>query len=323
MSSAVDPQFARQIVDDGVRRYIAARREKIPGFVDDMYTFAASLRLHRHAVGLDLLRAPTNVLLVLPVVLAQASAYGLAKAGAGDTAEWLRRRQWFFGTDVGREIEWRIFSELLELPIRQRGRESLRDALAEEILRDVRLTAQLQALLAEHADVLRRPQVREQLMTALSSYTDTRAAAAELTNAFLLMGTGAAALHKLTPGVLSFGPALATAAAQHAAIAGFPLGTTLGGVWYGAFPAQPALWAVASTTAGMLLMLSCVAAFTGVIADPVQRRLKLHHRRLHKFLDTLESNLLGSQVEFAPRDYYVARVIDVVEIARAVLRQIR
>ena len=280
MPSAIDPQVAKQIVDDGVRRYIAARREKVPRFVDEMYTFAGSLRLHRHALGLDLLRAPANVLLVLPVVAANLSAYGLAKTGVGKPAEWLRNRQWFLRTEVGREIEWRMFSELLELPVRQNGRDFRRDALAEEILGDARLSAHLQGLLAENADLLRRAQVRDKLEAALSAYTDTRAAATELASAFVLMGTGAATLQKLTPSVLSFGPALATAAAQQAAIAGFPLGTALGGVWYGAFPAQPAIWMVASTTAGMLLLLSCIAAFTGVIADPVQRRLGLHHRRL-------------------------------------------
>jgi len=323
MAQSLDPQVAQQIVDDGVRRYIAARREKAPQFVDSLYTFAASLRLHRHAIGFDLLRAPANLLLVLPVVLAYVAAFGLARSGAHKPAEWLRRRQWFLHTDVGREIEWRIFSEFLELPIQQAGRETRRDALAEEILGDAGLSAQIQELLSEHASVLQRPEARKKLEDALSAYTDTRAATAELTNAFVLMGAGAATLQKLTPGVLSFGPAVATVATQQAAIAGFPLGTTLGGLWYGAFPAQPAIWAVASTTAGMLLLLSCLAAFTGVIADPVQRRLGLHQRRLNKFLDTLESNLLGEHAHFAPRDYYVTRVIDIFEVIRAVLRQLR
>jgi hypothetical protein len=323
MTQPIDPQLAQQIVDDGVRRYIAARREKIPQFIDSMYTFAGSLRLHRHAVGFDLLRAPANLLLVLPVVLANVSAYGLAKTGVHKSAEWLRRRQWFLRTDVGREIEWRIFSEFLELPIQQTGRETRRDGLAEEILGDAGLSAHIQELLSRHSNLLQRPDVRQKLQAALSAYTDTRAATAELTNAFVLMGTGAATMQKLTPGVLSFGPAVATAATQQAAIASFPLGTTLGGLWYGAFPAQPAVWAVASTTAGMLLLLSCLAAFTGVIADPVQRRLGLHQRRLNKLLDTLESHLLGEHAHYAPRDYYVTRVIDIFEVIRAVLRQLR
>ncbi len=323
MTLAIDSQTARRIVDEGVRRYIAARREKVPQFVDRTFTFAASVRLHRSALGLDLLRAPVNVFMVLPAALANLSACGLAKAGAGRTAEWLRRREWFLRTDVGREIEWRIFSELLELPLRQGGRETRRDALAEEILRDVALNEHFQQVVAEHAELLRRPGARAQLEVALSAYTGTRAAAAELTNAIILMGTGAATLNSLTPGALSFGPALAVAATQHAAIAGFPLGTTLGGFWYSVFPAQPAFWTVTASTAGMLLLVSCIAAFTGVIADPVQRRLGLHQRRLHKFLTTLESNLLGEHAYFAPRDYYVTRVIDLFEIARVVLRQLR
>ncbi|MDH3715683.1 MAG: hypothetical protein OET44_17745 [Gammaproteobacteria bacterium] len=323
MQEAIDTQTASRIVDEGVRRYIAARRGKVPQFVDRTFTFAQSMRLHRHALGLDLLRAPANVLMVLPAVLGDVSARCLSRIGARRAAEWLQIREWFLRTDVGREIEWRIFSELLELPIQQKGREALRDALAEEILSDASLSAHLQDLLAEHSDLLRRPHAREQLELAFSAYTGTRAAAAELANAIILTGAGGAALQKLTPGALSFGPAVAIAATQHAAIAGFPLGTTLGGLWYGVFPVQPALWLVTASAAGMLLLVSSVTAFTGVIADPVQRRLGVHQRRLHKFLDTLEVNLLGEQASFAPRDYYIARVIDIFEIARVVLRQIR
>jgi hypothetical protein len=268
MNDTIDTRTAGRIVDHGVRRYIAARRDRVPQFVDRTYTLAASLRLHRQALGLDLLRAPANVLMVLPAVLGNVSAYGLTRIGARRPAEWLQYREWFLRTDVGREIEWRIFDELLELPIRQDGREAVRDALAEEILRDASVSSHLRDLLREHADVLRRPQAREQLEVALSAYTGTRAAAAELANAIILMGAGGAALHKLTPGALSFGPAIATVATQQAALASFPLGTTLGGLWYGAFPAQPALWLVTASAAGMLLLVSSLTAFTGVIADP-------------------------------------------------------
>jgi len=51
---------------------------------------------------------------------------------------WLSRflalRRILLGTTVGREIEWLILTELLELPVRQGYRIARKDALAETIL---------------------------------------------------------------------------------------------------------------------------------------------------------------------------------------------
>ena len=42
--------------------------------MDSVYSFQGSLDLHRHALGWDILRAPLNVLLVLPTALLMATA---------------------------------------------------------------------------------------------------------------------------------------------------------------------------------------------------------------------------------------------------------
>jgi hypothetical protein len=57
---------ARAVVDRAIDRYITARHDKVTGFVDANYSLIGSLRLHRKALGLDLLRAPANVALALP-----------------------------------------------------------------------------------------------------------------------------------------------------------------------------------------------------------------------------------------------------------------
>ena len=61
----------RATVDRAIDRYIAARHDKVAAFVDGNYSLIASLRLHRKAFGLDLLRAPANVALALPYVASQ------------------------------------------------------------------------------------------------------------------------------------------------------------------------------------------------------------------------------------------------------------
>jgi hypothetical protein len=63
--------------------------------------------------------------------------------------------------------------------------------------------------------------------TAIVDYAVTRITVAEITTALLSLGTGAAALSKLTRGAMTLGPALATMLAQQAAVASFPLGGAL------------------------------------------------------------------------------------------------
>ena len=59
-------------MDHAIDRYIAARHERVAGFVDRHFSLIGSLRLHRRASGRDLVRAPANVLLMLPYLGMQA-----------------------------------------------------------------------------------------------------------------------------------------------------------------------------------------------------------------------------------------------------------
>ena len=70
----------RAIVEHAIERYIAARHERVAAFVDRHFGLIGALRLHRHALGLDLLRAPANVLLVVPYLSMQLGGGGPAPA---------------------------------------------------------------------------------------------------------------------------------------------------------------------------------------------------------------------------------------------------
>lgn len=314
---------ARAIVERAIDRYIAARHERVVAFVDRHFSLIGSLRLHRRALGRDLVRAPANVLLMLPYLGMQAGGAALRRLGAREAARRLRGRRLFLDTDVGRELTWRLHTELLELPYDDGGRRSERDALAETTLADARIAPAVEALAAtarRHAD---DPERRARLRQMLDAYAGTRAAAADLVNNVLLASAGMAAFQKLTPGTLSLGPAIAAALAQQAAVASFPLGATLGGVWYGLFPATPSAALVAGATGGLVLLTATTAAFAGVASDPLQRALGLHQRRLHRLIDALGRELKGdSDAAFHARDHYVARIFDLVDLARATYRAI-
>jgi hypothetical protein len=314
---------ARAIVDHAIDRYIAARHERVAGFVDRHFSLIGSLRLHRRAFGRDLVRAPANVLLMLPYLGMQVSSGALRRLGARRAARRLTRRRLFLDTDVGRELTWLLHTELLELPYDDGRRRSERDALAETVLADARVAAAvdvLAELARHHAD---DPDQRARLRNLLDAYASTRAAAADLVNNVLLASAGMTAFQKLTPGTLTLGPAIAAALAQQAAVASFPLGASLGGVWYGLFPATPSAALVAGTTGGLVLLTASTAAFAGVVSDPLQRALGLHQRRLHRLIDALGRELKGdSDAAFHARDHYVARIFDLIDLARATYRAI-
>ena len=312
---------ARQIVDEAAARYCAARRAKIDDFVDRTFSLSGSLRLHRRAVGWDLVRSPANLALSAPHLAARVSAGLARRAGLAPAADWLDSRRYFLQTDVARELEWRLFTELLELPIRQGERVSERDALADEILRDPRIAPGSEDALQSPAE---QEAFRAWLAGAVSTYEGTRVSAADLTTAAVSAGVGALAFKKLTPGMLSLGPATAQMLVQHAAIAGFPLGSGAGALWYGVFPAAAPAALSIGLTGGLLAAGAVIAAFSGVVTDPIQRGLGLHQRRLGRLIDCLERELTGQgDSRFTVRDHYVARTLDVIEALGLVWRAAR
>lgn len=323
MGVTTTPDTVRQIVDDGIRRYFAERRRKIRPFVDQNFSLRGSVELHRAAIGWDIAKAPLNLMLAAPQAGLLAVSGIAHKLGAPETAARLGKTRLVMQTAVGRELSWRLHTELLELPFESNGRIATRDALAETILADPRvagtMTAAITAISAHGND----PALRLRLEAALIEYGRTRAAATEITTALLSLAAGAMILRQLTPGALTLGPSMAAAIAQQTAIMSFPLGGTLGTLWYSLFPVAPSALLVASLTTGLLAASTVVSAFAGIIADPVQRKLGLHEARLRRMIGSVERQLQDpAAAGFVVHDHYVARLADLFDVAGAVTRAI-
>lgn len=296
----------RAAIAAAARGYFEARRARIGPFVDRWFSARGALKLHRKALGWDLARAPANVVLAPVHVLARLGAGAADAAGRRRSAGWLRSRRLMFETEVMREVRRLVLADLLELPAEGHAG----DALAEAIATD--------------PEVRRLLGAAPKLDAALADYAGARSAVAEMTAALATMGAGAAALHQLTPGALTLGPALAAAMAQSAAISAFPLGAAAGSVWYSFAPAAASPALVAGATAGLMAGAALVAAFAGVIADPAQRALGIHQRRLRRLVDAMEREFLdGEGGGFAAREHYVARLFDVMDAGAAALRAFR
>ena len=72
---------------------------------------------------------------------------------------------------------------------------------------------------------------------------------------------------------------------------------------------------------GDVISGAVLAAFSGVITDPLQRRLGLHRRRLSRLLDALERGLCSERAQHVTmRDHYIARLVDLFDLAALALR---
>ncbi|HEX6978825.1 MAG TPA: DUF6635 family protein [Alphaproteobacteria bacterium] len=319
-----DEQAARDIVAAAIGRYVAGRHARVERFVGRHFSARGALRLHRHALGWDVVKAPVNLALAVPQVGVRLTAAAAAALGANTVADRLASRDFLIKTRVAAEVEWLIATELLELPYCQGQRVAFRDALADEILVDQRVEAPLVAMLAAVARRGEDAAFREKLVTALSAYAGTRAAAADIATSIISVGIGAAALKQLTPGVMTLGPAIAATVAQQIAVASFPLGAGVGGIWYGIFPAAASPALVAGVTGGLMSAVAALAAFAGLATDPIQARLGLHQRRLHRLIDLLGNHLRRQEGgRLSVRDHYVARLIDLFDLVAGAYRLAR
>jgi len=127
-------EWARAVVRDIARRYLASRRECVDAFVDRHFSLTGTLRLHRQAIGWDLLRVPANLLLSPATLAVSVASRIAARLGLARTAAWLDWHLPFYDTAVAREVSWLVTTELLQLPCVQPRRTYTEDSLADVIL---------------------------------------------------------------------------------------------------------------------------------------------------------------------------------------------
>ncbi len=316
LTAVLDTTMAREIVADGIRRYIASRRKKIDGFVDKHFSAKGAWALNKQGFGADIVKAPFNTLMVAPTLALEGAAYVARKARRPDISRRLQSQVLFFKTDVARELEWLMYTELFELPYRHdqhKWRRYSGDALAREILCDPRLIAQMEPMVLAAAHEAAKPGGRAWLEETLTAYLGTRAATTELSTLIMCLTSGAALSQQLTPGLISLGPAVAHA--TNAAIAA--KGIAGGGAILGAVP--PATLAAVGSTAALVFSASVLSAISGAVTDPIQARLGLHQKRLHQVLDLMEEAFLyGERAPFIVADQYVGRVMDIADVTMAI-----
>jgi hypothetical protein len=299
------------------RTYFDSRRARADDFARATFGWHGTRVLHRAALGWDLLRAPVNILLALAFVIQRLLALLLGLVRLHRAAAWLRDHPLLLRTAVAADVERRILADFLDLTA---PGATGQDALAAAVLASPRM----RELIRARASVPAATTLARDVARSVEDYAGSRAAVADMTTALGTLGAGALAFQTLTPGMISVAPALAGVIAHQTAIAAFPLGGAIGGLWYGLFPPQATLALSFLALSGLLILAALVSAFAGLIADPVQIALGIHQRRLLRLVDALEAAFTGTtDAGFAAREHYLARLLDVADAGLAATRHLR
>ena len=313
-----EPELA---VERAIAAYIKARKEKVPDFVKEHFSFRGAVKLNRKAFGSDLYKVPLNVAWTIPYITLRASSAVMRRVGLKKFPSRVERLPVGFETRVQKEITWLIFTELLEIPYAQDKRKSEEDALLEEILNQPEISSLFIEVLSQIYSKSKDPRFRPALEKNLMEYSRSRTAASELAGNIISLSTGASVFGQMTPGALSVGGGLAAAIAQQTAISNFILGPTAGSLYYAIFPASASMGLVIASTGAVMAALATLTSFSGIITDPIQYKLGLHQKRLNRLIDCLDKELRGfGDSKLKIRDQYVARVFDLVDLFKKAAR---
>lgn len=260
---------------------------RIDRFIRRHYGVGGALRLHSHALGWDLLRAPVNVALAPLNLALHVIALLLRGIGARRIGRSLASVTLQLPSDVGRAVAAALERELLA-PRRSVARAS---------------------------NLAERRQVR--------IYLSVRTAVSEITATLAIFGLGAILFEALTPGVFSLSTHVSERAAEALAVTGFPLGESFGALWYGLFPPDRPLWLIAACTALLLVSATLLSAFAGIIADPVQRATGIHRRRLTRLLARIDLAARGEETASLEREHVLARFGDLADAVASLTRFLR
>ncbi|UFM64978.1 hypothetical protein LOS78_15015 [Paracoccus sp. MA] len=267
-------------------RPLTRRETEVRRFVRARYGLRGTLALHRHALGLDLLRAPVNVMLSPLFLLVRLVAPLLRRIGLVRAGDWLSRRQIFLKSDVAQRIEADLSGFLDDLAAKG---------------------------LAPRAPP-------ETVARAVSDYAETRNAVSEITTSLLVLLSGLLLFHRATPGVISLAGPIAHLRAQAQAIENFALGSWAGRMWYGAFPRELSTLDLLLTGTVLAMLASVLTTFAGLAADPIQTAAGIHRRRIMRLLHRLDRAKTGPGIG---REHVLARLGDLSDAALSLWRSLR
>lgn len=311
----------QQAITSGADRYLRGCESRVDDFVRRHYSFRGALRTHAHAIGWDIVRVPINIIWSVAYLALMVMGYLAGLMRLRRLQRWLRRVPPGLVTDTDRQISWLVVTELLQLPHEHRNQKSLRDALMEEIVKEPSLQHLLNEKLEAFQGPSQDPEFRDKLQAKLAEYGATRTGSSDLVSNVTLLITSKAVLGQASFGALSAGTAASAAIAHSVAVSNFWLGSAIGAYYYALVPVAISAPLLIVVTVVVALAMALLSTFIGILTDPLQARLGLHHRRLRRLIDSIRDDLLGKHdCTFHLREKYLGRLFDIVDVLTTVAR---
>lgn len=240
------------------------------------------LRLNRHALGWDLLRAPVNLFLAPAWVAAQLLAWLMRALGLTALARVLGR---------------------IPPGLATRSHQVLMAHLAEML--------RMQECI-DNLDAARAAQWRQ----LLRRYQAQRQATSEILANLMVLGLGWLVFSSFTPGGLGLGVLASDAVHKTTQAQQFWAGPWLGDFWYTLLPpATPFVWRALGV--GLALCgIAVTAACAGFVTDPLLYGLRWHQRRLRALTQALYASAERKSGGFQPKAPYWARIFDALDWLR-------
>ncbi|RKF18795.1 hypothetical protein DBZ36_10405 [Alginatibacterium sediminis] len=298
-------------IGSGAQDYFRDCHQRVDSFVTQNFQYPGAFHLNRLAIGWDLIKAPLNLFWAPFYLLFMLMAWIAKKLGFKTIALALQKIPSGFSTRVQLFLEQQCYQQLLQRPIKPGDKDGLRDAI-ENRLR-MAMSASDYAVVGPSLE----QQIRPLLDEAINHYTLSRTASADISNSMLSMVIGVFAFQKYTPGGIALGLYGAGWLAKWIAIDEFWAGPWLGQLYYTVFDASPSIWVSMGSITISIVFFAVVACFSGLIIDPLQARLGIHQWRLRRMLVKLEQDFKRkSRSSFRPKEPYIARILDILDIAR-------
>ena len=322
--SSNDPAIQKIVqaaIESGTKRYISDCRHRIDYFCEVNYSFCGTLKIHKKAFGWDLIKVPINIAWSIVVLVVSTLAYILDKFHLSCIARKLRRLPVGFATDVDRYISHKLLNDLFRMPFpdKQLGWKEAtgRDVKQDELQRLILETPELLNLLNKELKEIRHLMLqgyREKIYSNLEEYGASKTGVADLAGNLLGAVITKTTLGSAAFGTLGAGSAVSLHLANSTAVAGFWAGSQLGSLYYGFVPVSVSKTLLFSTTAAIAIFMAFVSTFIGVFTDPIQLKYGIHQKRLHKVVDSLESELSNGQSELNLKEKYAGKIFDLIDI---------
>lgn len=325
----IDDHRIKEAIRLGLKDFFTCAEQSVPPFVTSHYRYPGCWQTNRVAFGLDLLRAPINLIwapiyLCLILLISILSKVGLGKTGGKDVLRsWGNKIPSGMPTSVQRAINRSIQNELLNTS-------TLRSCVSQRILSgehaqkdSVINSASIPALIqpsAEQSIHQHQHALNAIVDEALNQLMQTRTATADISNTLISAAIGALAFKKFTPGGIGIGFLLTAWWIKYQAEKNFILGEQAGSFYYTVFTPQADGWQNIIGIFIVMIIFSIFASFSGLVTDPLQAISGLHQRRLKKMIRQLEYDLIDEKnSRFKTLDPYIARILELFDTVKSQL----